>query len=135
MHEKIAEGLLTVIHVRTGLDVGEMPNESVAGTVEDDPQRLVRIVSHMVARAFDKLPPLRRISRQAEGADKRSGFLSDALAAAGEIYRRNPDKVKQLGAEYYNAFQVKRAAALAEKQAASNGKVTTPMEGNVNAPG
>lgn len=110
-----------------------MPNESVAGTATDDPQRLVRIVSHMVARVFDRVPPLRKLSRQAEGVDKRSGFLSDAVAAAGEIYRRNPDKVKQLGGEYYNAFQAKRAATVAEKQAAPNGKVHTQTEGIANA--
>lgn len=113
MHRKIAEGILTGVHNKTGLDVGEFPEEDkIAGTEQDDPARLAGILSHMVARTFDRIPPLRKISRQAEGADRRSGFVSDALAAAMELYRRNPDRLQELATEYARGLKAKRAETL-----------------------
>lgn len=101
------------------MDVGDLPSGSPAGADENDPERLHRIVSHMVARIFDRIPPLRKLSRHAEGADKRSGLVSDLLAAAAELYRRNPDTLQSLAGSYAEAVKERRAQSVAS----SNGNV------------
>ena len=116
MHYQVAEGLLRTLQERTGLDVGEFPEGSkVAGTDDDDPTRIVTIVAHMVARGFDRIGFLRKLSRHAEGANRRSGFVSDAFAVATDLYRRNPDRIRSIAQEYAVELQRKRLAVKQQK--------------------
>lgn len=98
------------------MDVGEFPDASGAGGVAaDDPQRPVKIVAHMVARVMDKFGPLRKLSRQAEGRDSRSGLISDAFAAGVELYKRNPEQFQDMAKGYYRAVSAKRRERKTQK--------------------
>lgn len=102
------------------LDIGELPTSNGRAVSEgEDPERLARIVAHLVARVGDRFTIVRRISRHLEGEDKRSGLLSDLSAACIELYKRNPDVVEQLGKQAAANFSERRN----ERRAATNSPV------------
>lgn len=121
LHYRIAQELLEgaqrkAAHAGVRLDVGEFP-ETALNAGGDDPQKLVRIVAHGVARVSDRFSFLRKLSRHAEGQEKRAGLVSDVIAAAVTLYERNPELIKQLGTNFAQDLQQRRAAAAEQKAA------------------
>lgn len=102
--------------------MGEIPEaEPIAGTATGDPDRLFKLASHMAARAADRVSFLRRLSRHAEGVSKRSGIVSDIIAALTELYRLNPDAVNKLGTDLIGTYRNKRAARAADTTSTTGG--------------
>lgn len=133
IHFQIAQGLLEAAQKRANLagvslDVGEFPsnNETVN---ESDPQKIVNVTAHAVARVGDRFGFLRKFSRHAEGQEKRAGLLSDLVQALLALYERNPDLVREALTGFAQEMkQRKMQSEMMHKQTstqAQNG-VTTP---------
>lgn len=99
------------------MDVGEFPNADPADLEGEDPQRLVKLVAHAVARLGDRFAFVRKMSRHLEGEEKRAGILSDLFSAAVVLYRRNPEAAQQLGRRYVAEVRERRTV----KTATTNG--------------
>lgn len=105
------------------LDVGEFP-QSANGTGVNDPQEIVNIVAHLVARIADRFSFLRKWSRNSEGTDKKAGLMSDVFSATVALYERNPEVTKQLVGSFASDVQRRRAMAAqqqAQRAAQQNG--------------
>lgn len=106
------------------LDIGELPESATDATLAtDDPERLEKLVAHLVARVADRFAIVRRFSRHMEGTEKRAGLLSDLAAAFFELYRRNPETFERLMTAYGKEFAARQKARKAQT---SNG---TPPPG------
>jgi hypothetical protein len=125
MHYAVAEGVLRTVHARTGLDVGEIPDMALANP-DGDPERLAHLLAHTVARGFDRISLLRKLSRHLEGAEKRAGIGSDLLSAAVELYSRNQEAIRQLGRQYAQNVAERRTAAPSQDPVVANG--ATPQQ-------
>lgn len=104
------------------LDVGEYPDFDGASGNGDDPEQIVRLVAHAVARVGDRFRFLRRFSRNMEGQEKRAGVLSDLLSAIWALYKRNPDSAEELARRI--------AAEVAQQRATREQAKPKPTGGN-----
>src|SRR6185437_2303979 len=99
------------------LDIGQLP-QTYAGVdaTPDDPERPVRLIAHALARTADRVPVLRKLSRHAEGTEKRAGLGSDLVASAWELYARNQEQVDTILQQYVTAARQRRAQAMAAQR-------------------
>ena len=133
LHYRVAQELLEGAQRKAAaagvqLDVGEFPETALSASGED-PQKLVRIVAHGLARVSDRFSFLRKLSRHAEGQEKRAGLVSDVIAAAVTLYERNPELIKHLGTNFAQDLQQRRTAAAeqrAAEQAVKNTQTHSP---------
>jgi hypothetical protein len=93
---------------------------------EDDPTRPARILAHAIARTADRVPMLRKISRHAEGTDRKAGLASDLLAAAWDLGVRNQVQLEALATEYLEKAGARNAARRAAAAAEGNGGSPKP---------
>lgn len=132
VHYRIAQGILTGVQAKAGelgleLDVGEFPETATVTPESEDPERLVNLTAHAVARIADRFTFVRRFSRHFEGSEKRAGILSDLAAVIFTLYKRNPGTFevfgKQVGAELAERRRQQAAA-----KTSSNGNQTPQTE-------
>lgn len=139
IHFQVAEGLLrglqNQVKAQTGhdLDVGEFPEVTAADG--DDPERLVKITAHAIARVADRFTILRRVSRHLEGTERRAGILSDIASAAHTLYSRNPETVQALAQAFVNDYQKARNERAAKKPPKGSPIPTSPTQPNGHTPG
>lgn len=120
-HYKIAQGILESVRSKAqaaglNLDVGEFKKFNDVDSDSDNPERLQEVTAHAVARVGDKFSMVRRFSRHLEGADRRAGLLSDILAAAYTLFKRNPDAAEQLGRTFVQNVQEQRRSRVTKQQ-------------------
>jgi hypothetical protein len=85
----------------------------------DDPTRPARILAHAIARAADRVPPLRKLSRHIEGTENKAGLGSDLLSAAWDLYTRNQEQFEDILRQYSEGVARRRA----QGKAGENGGV------------
>ncbi len=90
------------------LDIGTIPSYTGADATPDDPERPVRIVAHGIARAADRFPYLRKLSRQVEGTEGKAGLGADIAAASYEIFVRNQEALESAARDMLRAAAQKK---------------------------
>lgn len=139
VHFQLAEGLLrglqSQVKATTGhdLDVGEFPTPTAVEG--DDPERLVKLTAHAIARVADRVTFLRRVSRHLEGTERRAGILSDLAAAAHTLYARNPETVQALAHAFVNDYKKARQERAVKKPPKGSPIPTSPTTPNGHTPG
>jgi hypothetical protein len=95
---------------------------------EDDPERPARILAHTLARAADRFPLLRKVSRQVEGQDAKAGLGADIVASLFELCVRNQDQLEDAARKYMAGSEQRRAA----KAASGNGGTRSRFSKHTN---
>lgn len=103
------------------LDVGEFPEVDTSAE-DEDPQRIVNLTAHAVARVADRFSWVRKLSRHMEGTERKAGLLSDIAAVTFALYKRNPAVMESLATQFRADLQAQRAA----RQAPANGGSHNP---------
>jgi hypothetical protein len=101
VHRKIAAVALRKLQEKTDgkIAVGDLPvpvSEGGDGSAEDG-REPVELLARILAHVGHRIPGLRKVEGALEGADKKSGMLSDLAAFAGQLVSRNEDLFIALG--------------------------------------
>lgn len=120
IHHSIARFILKGIHQR-GKDIGVEINvgETKFETPEEyeetrEPEELLaRILAHLGHR----LPFLRKIEKNLEGENNRSGIMSDIAAFFTQLYARNEDVIDQLRRNAIDQAKTQRRAKKSQTEA------------------
>ena len=137
VHYQIADTILKGVQAKAQevgvhLDVGELPASKASELAgNEDPAQLVNIVAHAVARIGDRFGFVRKLSRHAEGQEKRAGIVSDITSALFTLYKRNPEEMQKLGTALYADIRQRREQAaqqqaMKQAQAQANGNHADP---------
>ena len=105
--------------------MGEFPEHDQTATGSDDPQRIVNLTAHAVARIGDRFTFLRKLNRHLEGQERKAGLLSDVVSVLIALYKRNPETFETLGKQFGSDLAQRRAAA----KAATNGGTPAQTQG------
>lgn len=112
--------------------MGDFPTPDDNAELDQDPQRLVGLTAHAVARIADRFPLARKFSRHMEGKEKRAGILSDIGAACVCLYKRNPQAMEALAVNFRAEVQAAHQRRVTSNQSTgphTNG--ATPQPGGV----